>query len=550
MKLKIQPEHWVLLAVSVWITWVCAGMLHWSPRGDLIAGSYSVWGDWSAHFTFIEAFHERGAGWITGDNPLFAGEPFRYPFLSHLLTALASTLTGGSTILASLGLSLSLVFALPFIILRFYKANGFTSRSSLLSTLLFLFMGGWQWMDSSLSANEPLTNQFQNASIFTQFVLFEIFPQRAFLFGMVILLLILTSWLRRVRPGFSLIALHALGLSLLVFTHLHSWIAMGTLLLMMACFPTNQGPDRKSRWILGVLTLLFSIPGLAHLFLRQSDYGLSWEIWLPGWAQNPGAGIHTAAEMGFATFWLYNTGLFLVLAGLELGLSIRAGYRRALGLGGMLLFLIPLLINLQPYFYDNLKTFTYSFLFLAPFAGAALERILGLTKIPLWSRWGILLLVLASQTGSALSDFRFFDQGMQKTMFFTEEEFQLAERFKTIRRNPNDLSLIVPRHNHWLPCLTGTPLLMGYPGWLWSWGISYSSREAEVKEILTGGSRAEELIQKYSIQYFVMPLQQGRTESGVNGPFFESRFRPVLESSSWRVYSLTETIKSPSTSVR
>lgn len=550
MKLKIHPEHWVLLAVSAWITWVCAGMLSWSPRGDLIAGSYSIWGDWSAHFSFIEAFRERGAGWITGDNPLFAGEPFRYPFLSHLLTAGAAFLTGGNTVLATEGLSLLLLFALPFFIHRFFKACGFTSRSSLLSTLLFLFMGGWQWMDSSLSTSEPLTNQFQKGSVFTQFVLFEIYPQRAFLFGMAILLLILTSWARRPSPKLSVTAIHALGLSLLVFTHLHSWIAMGTLLLMQACFPPRTGPDLRSRWTLGILTLLFSIPGLAHLFWRHSAFGLTWEIWLPGWAQSPGAGIAAAAEMGFPGFWIYNTGLFLVLACTGMGLSLKDGDKRALGLGGLILFLIPLFFNLQPYFYDNLKTFTYSFLFLAPFAGAALDRLLGFVRIPLWSRWVLLLGILFSQTFSALSDFSFFDRGMQKTVFFTGEEFALAERFKAMRSSPDALSLIVPRHNHWLPCLTGTPLIMGYPGWLWSWGISYSSREAEIKEILSGGARAEELIQKYSIQYFAMPVPSGAAEPGVNALFFENRYKLILESPSWRVYSLTEIIKSPSTSVR
>jgi hypothetical protein len=550
MKLKIHPEHGVLFAVSFWISWVCAGLLSWSPRGDLMAGSYSIWGDWSAHFTFIEAFRERGAGWITGDNPLFAGEPFRYPFLSHLLTAATSFLTGGDTVLATRGLSVILLFILPGLIHRFFKVNGFSSRASLFSTLLFVFMGGFQWMDSSLAAHEPLTNQFQQGSVFTQFILFEIFPQRAFLFGMTILLAVLTSWLRRERPKLTITLIHAFGLSLLVFTHLHSWIAMGTLLLMMAVFPAETGPDRKSRWTLGILTLVFSIPGLVHLFMRKSEYALPWDLWLPGWAQNQGTGLATAAEMGFAQFWIYNTGLFLLLAGAGLAYLLKNRSSRALGIAGLILFLIPLFLNLQPYFYDNLKTFTYSFLFLAPFAGVALEKILEVRRIPFWARALLLAVILVSQTASAISDFRFFDRGMQKTVFFHEEEFRLAEQFKAIRGSPDDLSLIVPRHNHWLPCLTGTPVVMGYAGWLWSWGISYSAREAEVKEILSGGPRAEELIRKYRLRFFAMPLQQGQPEAGVNGAFFESRFRLALSSTYWRVYSLEEAAKSPSTSVR
>ncbi len=343
---------------------------------------------------------------------------------------------------------------------------------------------------------------------------------------------------------------HALGFSLLVFTHLHSWIAMGTLLLMMALFPTTSGPDRKSRWILGVLTLAFSIPGLAHLFLRESVNSLTWDVWLPGWAQNPATGMTAAAEMGFSKFWLYNTGLFLPLVAAGIWFSLKNREARALGASGILLFFIALLFNLQPYFYDNLKTFTYSFLFLAPFAGLALDRLTTHRKIPRWAGWCLILSILSAQTTSALSDFMFFQRGMQKTVFFSKEEFELADRFKAIRSGPDALSLIVPRHNHWLTCLTGTPVVMGYPGWLWSWGIAYSSREAEVKEILGGGVRAEALIRKYGLRYFAMPLVQGAPEPGVNGQYFESRYRLLLSSPSWRVYSLEELVKSPSTSVR
>lgn len=550
MKLKIHPEHWVLLAVSAWITWVCAGMLSWNYGGDLIAGNYSIWGDWSAHFTFIESFRERGAGWIFGDNPLFAGEPFRYPFLSHLLTAGASFLTGGNTVIATLGLSLVLLLAFPFLLHLFFCRSGFSRRSSLFSTLLFLFMGGLQWMDSSLATGEPLTNQFQKGSIFTQFVLFEIFPQRAFLFGLVILLSLLVSWSGRSRPKRIEIVSHAFGFSLLIFTHLHSWIAMGTLLLMMASFPGKTGPDRRSRWMLGVLTLVFSIPGLALLFLRESTNHLSWEFWLPGWAQNPAAGMTAASDMGFLKFWIYNTGIFLPLVLGGIWFSLRNREVLALTLSGVLLFTIPLLFNLQPYFYDNLKTFTYSFLFLAPLAGIALDRLLTLGKAPLWAGWILALSLLTAQTYSALSDFVFFQRGMQKTVFFSKEEFQLANQFKAIRSSPDAWSLIVPRHNHWLPCLTGTPVVMGYPGWLWSWGIAYSERETEVKEILSGGIRAEDLIRKYDLHYFAMPIQQGGSEPGVNVAFFENRFRLALSSPSWRVYSLKELTKSPSTSVR
>jgi hypothetical protein len=543
MKPFFNPAHGILALVSAGITWVCAGLLTRDSSGALLARSYSIWGDWSAHFTFIESFRERGVSWILQSNPLFLDEPFRYPFLSHLLTALASFFWGGDAISAAYWTSLILLFALPFLLYRFYLSLGFEVRSSLVGTLIFLLMGGFQWADPTLSSTEPLTNQFKEGSFFTQFVLFELFPQRAFLFGLTLFLILFTRLLnaRKWTLRESMITGFSFGILLLV--HVHSWLAMGAWLLHLFVFPPKPGISRKSFLHTGLLALAASSLGLWFIWFRGTSPAPSWDLWLPGWAQNPKAGFPLAAEMGFLRFWMYNTGLFLPLAVAGIFLSWKHSRFRALAVTGSLLFIIPLFINLQPYFYDNLKTFTYSFLFLAPFVGTAWSSLGEIPRLPKVLRFLIPGALLLAQTASAVLDFAAFDRGIQNTLFFSSEEMTLAKQFKEIRNSSDDLTLIDPKHNHWVPCLTGTPVLMGYPGWLWSWGIPYGARELEVKEILAGGPRALEWVRKYGLKYAVL---QGPDSTG----FFESHFRKVLESRNWRVYSLTETLKSPAPSVR
>ncbi|NDG84393.1 MAG: hypothetical protein EBX52_05055, partial [Proteobacteria bacterium] len=202
MKTLFRPVHLVLTLFSVLITAVCASLVQLDPVEGLIARSYAVWGDWSAHLCMIQSFRERGIAWVAGTNPLFSQAPFQYPFLSHALTALFSVLTGIDPVHSTMALSLVLLFLMPFVLFRFYRAFELTPLASLYSTLVFLLIGGFQAFDPSLKAGDPVTNQFEAGSVFTQFVLFEFFPQRAFLFALVLALPLLTRLLeaRNTKP--------------------------------------------------------------------------------------------------------------------------------------------------------------------------------------------------------------------------------------------------------------------------------------------------------------------------------------------------------------
>ena len=538
----------ILTLISIFICVCCSQMLEWDQAGNLIAHSFSIWGDWSAHFTFISNILNRGVHWLSGDNPVFYGMPFQYPFLSHLFTAIFSFLTKLDVIHSTFYTSLILLFTLPFVLFYFFTAIGLSIRQSIVANILFLFLGGLQAFDSSLAANEPLTNQFKLGSIFTQPILFELFPQRAFLFGMILLLFGLGYALNQIKLAkFSKIHFWWLALyfSFLSWMHIHSWIAMGTIILFYFLFNLKQKLSGKILYF-GITVVSISIPLLYFLLMRTnhqtiatSAANLGWQKWYPGWAQNSNSGIPAAQEMNFLSFWFYNTGIFLPLAAMgklilwKRKIKIFESPVFVLATAGSFLFLIAEFINVQPYFYDNLKLFTYSFLFFTPFAAVAIDTLFE-KKIFI----PIALILIGIQSYTALKDYLFYYDQKQTTSFFTKEEFDLAEQFHTLRRSPDSLVIITPKHNHWVPAIAGNPVLMGYPGWLWSWGISYTPREAEVNEVLTGGPHALEVLLKYPVEYIVVNDRDMANQSPVSLSFLRSHYSVLMEQGQWHVFKV------------
>lgn len=534
----------ILTLISIFIAYCCSQMLVWDQSGNLIAHSYSIWGDWSAHFTFISNFLNRGIGWVSGDNPIFHGMPFQYPFLSHWITAVFASLTQMNVPHATFYLSMLLLLSLPFVLYRFFNIIGLSTRQSILAIILFLFLGGFQAFDSNLYATEPLTNQFNSGSVFTQIVLFELFPQRAFLFGMIMLILGLTHAIKKVLSNTFTkkhFFFYSLYFSLLSWMHLHSWITMGALLLIYLLFNLKQ-KNTSRIFQFGTLTLLLSLPLIYFLLLRSNSNTahavstMNWEKWFPGWAQNPKANLTGAQDMNPLFFWIYNTGIFIPLV--LIGIKLRSSNKliTVLGTTASFLFLVAITFNIQPYFYDNLKIFTYAFLLLSPLAAIGIDALFNRKiLIPL----GVLLLSIQSYT--AINDYLFFKNQKVTAPFYTIEDFELADQFRNLRRSANSLVLIAPKHNHWVSTLAGNPVLMGYPGWLWSWGISYPSREQEVNEALSGSVNALDILKKYSIEYIVVNDRDMAGKTPVSISFLRAHFPILLEKDSWHIFTTLPT---------
>ena len=77
---------------------------------------------------------------------------------------------------------------------------------------------------------------------------------------------------------------------------------------------------------------------------------------------------------------------------------------------------------------------------------------------------------------------------------------------------------------------------MGYAGHLWSQGIDYAPREAELRRMYAGAPDAESLLAKYGIEYAVVgPLERGAMP--INEQFFR-RFTKVGETGGYSLYKV------------
>lgn len=532
--MKPHFAHVIVVLLSTFLVACCSAFLSWDDSGNLIAHSYSVWGDWSAHLTFIENFRHRGLSWILGESPLFAGVPFQYPFLSHWVTATFAQLFGLRSITAIETLSLLLLFLAPVFVYRLFRHFGNSPLGTAISVVVFFLFGGFQWMHTeSLKATEPWSNQFDQASVFTQFVGFEFYPQRAFLFGLCMLCLGL-DW--ALSPGGRTkkrIAVVILGL--LALTHIHSFIAVAAALGFAFLFRRNFPTFRFSAAV-----ALLGLAGLGLLLLRQfpPEFKHSWQIWLPGWALNSSAGVANAAEMNPLSFWVWNTGLWVPVAMLSWIATFRSRssqkpWVHVAFFSGLSLFVLGNLWSIQPYWYDNLKVFTYAFFFWAPFWGWAWDQV---SKKGCLFRT-VIAVVIFAQTVTAIHDLRFLQAKNQQATFFMAHEFALSDQLVEKRISPTDLAVIAPRHNHWVPALSGQSVWMGFPGWLWSWGIQYGQREKDLNEILLGGPRAIDLIQQNQIKWIILNVNDRVGNTPVNLEFFRRYYLPVIQRDGWEVFA-------------
>ena len=77
---------------------------------------------------------------------------------------------------------------------------------------------------------------------------------------------------------------------------------------------------------------------------------------------------------------------------------------------------------------------------------------------------------------------------------------------------------------------------MGYAGHLWSQGIDYAPREAELRRMYAGAPDAESLLAKHGVEYVVVsPLERAATP--VNEQFFR-RFTKVGETGGYSLYKV------------
>src|SRR5579885_482418 len=282
-------------------------------------------------------------------------------------------------------------------------------------------------------------------------------------------------------------------------------------------------------WV--VFALVASALALPQMFWATRDSAVrasqffGWEF---GWAHG---------QENVVWFWLKNTGFFIPLLVAALAWRGRRPVvsRRLLFffLPFLLCFVVPNVYKLSPWVWDNIKILFYWWLASAPLVALVLARLWRMK--PAWKLVAVALLLM--QTAAGALDVWRAAVGSTERQTFDANGIAFAEVVKS-RTAPRALILNPPTYNDPV-YLSGRRTFLGYPGHVWSHGIDYSAREAELKSIYAGAPDAPSLIAKEGIEYVVVgPLEREEMRQrgvALNESFF-ARFAKVGEAGGYILY--------------
>lgn len=550
-----------------------------TPEG-IATGVLNNFGDLPFHLSVITSFAYGNN--FPPEDPTYSGVRFTYPFLSDFVSAIF--VRCGANLRQSMFLE-NFILAIAFVgLLHRWAWELVRDRlAAIITPLLVLLNGGLGWvliwtqakqneqgllgtlksLPPSLTVIPETTWRWGNA------ISALLIPQRGILLGLPLAVIVFTQWWLTTDPrdtgeqgksgrgkgekhkntqmagvnesaaaGSSKFPLFphspvslpvrrmiAAGVvaGLLPLAHAHSFVVV---MAMGACLALIQ--RRWRNWaVFFVVASAIALPQMWWSTQSSAVDAASFFDWQFGWDRG---------KDNTVWFWFKNTGLFiplLVAAIFWRGREYLVSRRLLLFyLPFTLCFIVPNLIRMAPWVWDNIKVLYYWWLASAPIVALLLAR--------LWHEGGIrrafavLLFVCVTLAGSL--DVASIALRSAKYQVFDPRGIQFAE---IVKRHTEPRALIVhaPVHNHPV-FLTGRRSLMGYPGHIWTHGLEFAQREGEIKRIYAGSPDAEDLMRKYGTAYIVVGPPE-RQVANVNDQFL-GRFKKVGEAGDYRLYKITQ----------
>ncbi len=528
------------------IDWVFAGMLlFWSvfflalfsrmlvedPQG-IWAGGRTVWGDWAGHMGYI-------ANWVYGSNlppanPFFAGTRLSYPFLfdftSATLVTLGMTLPQALKIPGAL-LSIALVALLYELTRRIFRSR----TAGALSVFIFILSGGLgfvylfphrpEWLQKAfpgLAGGVREWTQIPEANIqWVTFIISEMVPQRGILVGIGAALVIFLLWLKGEKKGSNRHFLAAgIVAGLVPFFHAHSYVVIlvsGTIYFLLR---------PQARWgVFFVPAVLLAAPQLFYFFPLVAGHHEGFIRWQPGWMA-PGG------RDNWLWFWIKNIGAMAFLIPVAWWTFWKRDRRLFFFyLPFAVLFILANLWIFQPWEYDNTKLLRFWYLASSILVAGWFVRWEG--KSPLKISGGMLLFAAVILSG-AMDAASMLNFEKNKLLMWSPQEIRLAEVVRNITPKKS-VFLAADSHNPWVVDLSGRKIVMGYRGWLWSWGIDYRVRENEVQAVFRGDPGANALIKKHKIDYVIIGPRE-KEAFKANTAFFEENHLLMLDTENHLIF--------------
>ncbi|HEV7501373.1 MAG TPA: hypothetical protein VGQ33_15270, partial [Vicinamibacteria bacterium] len=440
------------------------------------------------------------------EHPELIGARLTYPFVADLVVAMM--MAAGATAREAVRLQdVVLGWALVGLLHRFARRVSRDRLAALIAPLLVLASGGMGFVMLAKDVDPAegglvalLRQPTHDYTILPQgplrwgnLVITMLIPQRAFLIGMPLFLIAATLWWQAVtetdreRARRRLLTAGAI-VGLMPLAHAHAFttaLAIGCTLALL--FPDFRGWARS----LG-LALALAVPQILLIAWGTSLKSARFIGWELGWDRG---------ELGVVSFWWFNLGLFipaLVLALVWRGKRpVVDGTALRFYVPFVFCFVVPNLVRLSPWIWDNLKFMVWWHLASSVLIAMLLARLF---RAGWGSRLaGAALFVVLTLSGS-LDLWRVAADKITLPIIPPEGTF-FADDIRAATP-PRAVILHAPTYNSEV-YLTGRRTVMGYLGHIWSQGLDPGTREEDVKKIYAGAPDAGALLARYGVDFVV-----------------------------------------------
>jgi hypothetical protein len=575
-------------AIATLLLWQIFNLAMFESPEGIYTGVRNNFGDLPFHVSVITGFAHGNN--FPPEDPTYAGVRFTYPFLTDFISAMF--VKCGASLRESMFIE-NFIVALAFVVvLHRWAWEMLRDRlAALLTPLLVLLNGGFGWLllFSDIKNQKGVGGALGHLR--SSFTIGDsgwrwgnafstlLVTQRGILLGLPLAVIVFTQWWvsanaeegkgkkkgnskkakgkkeeSKVPSSSSLFPfpffllpstrrMIAAGFvaGLLPLVHAHSLVVV---MAMGACLALLQ--RRWREWIVfGAVASLIALPQMWWSTRGSAVSASTFFGWEFGWdhgTENP------------VWFWFKNTGLFIpaiVAALLWRGKKPLVSRRLLLFyLPFTLCFIVPNVVKLAPWIWDNVKVLFYWWLASAPLVAlllsrlwhdGSIRRVLSIALLVCITLAGALdVAIIVSRSAEYKVFYRWFLDESKIEQFFLSGQYQVFDRnglefAELVKQKTLPRSLLVHAPVHNTPVfLTGRRSLMGYPGHIWTHGLQFAQREGEIRRIYSGAPDAESLIKNYGIQYAVVgPLE--RMAMPVNEQFF-SRFEKVGEIGDYRLY--------------
>lgn len=546
-----------------------------------IRTAFAGFGDIPLHLTQITKFAYGQLDNLS--EPIYLGEKIKYPFVINLISGLLLRFTGALRFSVLLPV---MFFAAGNILLLFliYKKIMKSRIFAILALVLFLFGSGFgaysyikkavgqhqsiRGLAQELTANNVSVNNQLSAKYPDQNIVYNapidlvFLHQRPFfmgLFGFLLTFLLLYYLVEKNLWKYALFA--GLIYGSLPLVHTHSFVAVSILLatIWIVSLIYKKKEVAKKIVIATIIGVIIALPQMYYLLGTKNALGKTADFasFRVGWMIQPTIGSVqfsdaatniTAFSLTYLKFTILNLGLFfpfflLIVAGLffikkfrhdEADKSSRFWFL-VLAVTSIILFLVVELIRFQPWDFDNNKLLVYWQLCLAPLILVLFLKIINKKKV-----LGILALfvfLIISLTSGFLDVLPRMLVSEDRIPVIFDTNARVLAQYIQDNIPIDEVILTGTSHLNPVASLTGRDVLVGYPGWLWTRGISYGDRENLIKNFYISPSKNNQLISQFNIKYVLIDYQT-IFDFKSDLLIFDKTFQKVFQAGQFTLYKI------------